>query len=68
LRERDDQAIRDTIAGYEQLGYAALDTGTGYTIEDFGDRTHLTSTGGAKLAAVTAPKIQDLANQLGYLK
>ena len=68
MRERDDQAVRDTIAGYEQLGYAALDTGKGYTIDDFGDRTHLTSTGGAKLAATTAPKIQALATQLGYLK
>ena len=68
LRERDNQAVRDTIEGYEQLGYAALDTGKSYTIEDFGDRTHLTSTGGAKLAEVTAPKIQALATQLGYLK
>ena len=68
LRARDDQAVQDTIAGYEHLGYAALDTGKGYTIEDYGDRTHLTSTGGAKLAAVTATKIQALATQLGYVK
>lgn len=68
LRARDDVAVRDTIAGFEKLGYAALDTGTHYTIEDFGDRTHLTSAGGAKLAAVVAPKIEALATRLGYLK
>ena len=68
LRERDDVAVRDTIAGYEELGYAALDTGTNYAIEDFGDRTHLTSAGGAKLAAVVAPKIEALATKLGYVK
>jgi hypothetical protein len=68
LRARDDIAVRDTIAGFEKLGYAALDTGTHYTIEDFGDRTHLTSAGGAKLAAVVAPKIEALATRLGYLK
>jgi hypothetical protein len=68
LRERDDVAVRDTIAGFEELGYAALDTGTLYAIEDYGDRTHLTSAGGAKLAAVVAPKIEALATELGYIK
>ena len=68
LRARDEIAVRDTIAGFEKLGYAALDTGTNYTIEDFGDRTHLTSAGGAKLAAVVAPKIEALATKLGYVK
>ena len=68
LRERDDVAVRDTIAGYEELGYAALDTGTLYAIEDYGDRTHLTSAGGAKLAAVVAPKIEALATKLRYVK
>ncbi len=68
LRERDDVAVRDTIAGFEELGYAALDTGTLYAIEDFGDRTHLTSAGGAKLATVVAPKIEALSTKLGYVK
>lgn len=68
LRARDDIAVRDTIAGFEKLGYAALDTGNHYAIEDFGDRTHLTSAGGAKLAATVAPKIEALAAKLGYVK
>ncbi len=68
LRERDEVAVRDTIAGFEKLGYAALDTGTDYKIEDFGDRTHLTSAGGAKLAATVAPKVEAMAAKLGYLK
>jgi lysophospholipase L1-like esterase len=68
LQARDEVAIRDTIAGFEKLGYAALDTGNHYAIEDFGDRTHLTSAGGAKLAATVAPKIEALAAKLGYVK
>jgi lysophospholipase L1-like esterase len=68
LRDRDEIAVRDTISGFEKLGYAALDTGTHYLIEDFGDRTHLTSAGGAKLAATVAPKIEAMATKLGYIK
>ena len=68
LQARDEVAIRDTLAGWEKLGYAALDSGRDYKPEDFGDRTHLTSSGGAKLAAVVAPKIEALALKLGYLK
>jgi len=68
LQARDEVAIRDTITGFEKLGYAALDTGNHYAIADFGDRTHLTSAGGAKLAATVAPKIAALAAKLGYVK
>lgn len=68
LQARDETAIRDTIAGFEQLGYAAMDYGSDFAIEDFGDRTHLTSAGGANLAAHTAPKIEALATKLGYVK
>ncbi len=68
IQTRDEVAIRDTITGFEKLGYAALDTGNHYENEDFGDRTHLTSAGGAKLAATVAPKIEALATKLGYVK
>jgi hypothetical protein len=68
LRARDEVAIRDTIAGWEKFGYAALSFGHDFLPEDFGDRTHLTTAGGTKLAAVVAPKIETLAAKLGYLK
>ncbi len=68
LQTRDETAISDTIAGWEKFGYAALSYGHDFAPEDFGDRTHLTTAGGTKLAAATAPKIQALATQLGYLK
>ena len=68
LQARDELSIAATLAGYKKLGYSALDYGQDFTIEDFGDRTHLTSAGGAKLAMLVAPKIQAMAAQLGYSK
>ena len=68
LQIRDETAIKDTIAGFEKFGYSTMSYGQDFNPEDFGDRTHLTSSGGAKLAAATAPKIQALATKLGYLK
>ena len=68
LLARDDLAVRDTIAAWEKLGSAAMDYGRDFAVEDYGDRTHLTTSGGAKLAAVTAPHIKALAEKLGYLK
>ena len=67
-RERDELAIRDSITLWESFGYAVLDTGSNFTPEDYGDRTHLTSSGGLKLAQTTAPKVRAMAAQLGYGK
>lgn len=63
---RDEMAFGDGIALWQEAGYAATDYGPGFKDEDFGDRTHLTATGGRKLAAKLAPEIQALANRLGY--
>lgn len=63
---RDGLAIRDTVARWMALGYAATDYGPGFDDTDFGDRTHLTATGGRKLAARLAPEIRALARLLGY--
>jgi hypothetical protein len=60
--------IRDTINAWEKIGYAAMDFGRDFTVEDYGDRTHLTTSGGIKLAANTAPHVLALAEKLGYLK
>jgi hypothetical protein len=67
-RMRDEMAIRDTVTRWKTLGYGALDYGPGFVDADFGDRTHLTSSGGRKLAARAAPQIQQLAEKLGYLQ
>ncbi len=67
LEERDELAIRDSIAGWEKLGYQSIDYGRDFEVNDFGDRTHLTSTGGAKLAATVAPKVRTMAIKLGYV-
>jgi hypothetical protein len=68
IQARDDLAIADTIAGLEYLGYGALGYGNDLTSEDFGDRTHLTVSGGVKLAAVIAPKVAAMAQKLNYLQ
>lgn len=63
---RDELAFRDCAAAWRELGYAATEYGTGFKEDDFGDRTHLTVSGGHKLAARLAPEIRALANKLGY--
>ncbi len=68
LQERDDTAVRDTIAGWEKFGYSSMDYGADFDPADFGDRTHLTTSGGAKLAKAVAPKVRAMAEKLGYLK
>jgi len=67
IRARDEDAVRVTIAGWKSLGYDSIDYGRDFEDEDYGDRTHLTATGGAKLAAVLAPEIQGLAVRLNYV-
>lgn len=67
-----DELARDAVvysgaaAAWLEAGFRATDYGPGFTMEDFGDRSHLTASGGVKLAAWLAPQIQDMANQLGY--
>jgi hypothetical protein len=66
-RARDEQAIRDTVALYREVGYDALDYGTDFTEMDYSDRSHLTSSGGQKLATAVAAEVRRLAAQRGYL-
>jgi hypothetical protein len=66
-KKRDAQAMDETVARWKMLGYDAIDYGAGFTDDDFGDRTHLTSAGGRKLAKRLAPEIEVLAGRLGYL-
>jgi lysophospholipase L1-like esterase len=64
---REDDAYRDGIRAWKALGYGADEYGRDYDESDFGDRTHLTGTGGRKLAARVAADVQAIASKLGYL-
>lgn len=63
---RNALAYADSAAMWRSLGHATTTYGDGFTFEDFGDRTHLTASGGRKLAAHLAPEIRALATQLAY--
>jgi hypothetical protein len=65
---REDDAYRDCIHAWRAAGYEADDYGRDYEDTDFGDRTHLTSTGGLRLAAQVSSQVQRIAGKLGYLK
>ena len=66
-RVREDAAYRDGAAEWRKMGYAAAEYGRDFAPSDFGDRAHLTATGGRKLATEVARQVEDLAQHLGYL-
>jgi hypothetical protein len=59
---------RLTAEKLEGAGFAALDMGDGFTVEDFSDRCHLAAAGGAKLADKVADRVRRLAGDLGYVR
>jgi hypothetical protein len=61
-----DLAVRQ-VRVLELAGFASLEVGHGYGIEDYVDRAHLGESGGLKVAAEVAPKVRELARRLGYL-
>ncbi len=63
---REDTAYSDGVKAWRANGYNADQYGRDYDETDFGDRTHLTGTGGRKLAAQVATDVQELAAKLGY--
>jgi hypothetical protein len=63
---RDDLGYQDTVAMLESLGYRAMEYGKDFAETDFGDRTHLTVSGGRKLAALVAAKVEETARRQGY--
>jgi len=65
--ERDDLAYKDCVDAWIAAGYESLQYGKDFRPEDYGDRSHLTSLGGAKLALIVAPKVKTMARKLGYL-
>ena len=66
--ERNDLTYQHSVMEWEKAGYAALIYGKDFTLDDFCDRTHLTSHGGAKLADAVAVKVRAMSQQLGYLR
>jgi hypothetical protein len=67
-QERDRLVYAQAVAEWEKDGYGALEYGRDFTIDDYGDRTHLTWRGGEKLARQVATKVRAMSTQLGYLK
>ena len=67
IKHREDLAVGTSLAGLRSIGYSAMEYGREYDLNDYGDRTHLTKRGGARLAAEVAPEVQALAQRLGYL-
>ncbi len=65
---REDAAYRDGVAAWQEAGYAAAEYGRAFAEQDFGDRTHLTASGGRKLAEIVAREARAIADRLGYLE
>jgi hypothetical protein len=65
---RYDAFMTQTIRCTEEEGICAIDIGKDFTPADFADGTHLAESGGAKLAAVVAAKVQDQARRRGYTR
>lgn len=65
-RTREEFVYRESTAAWRSFGYRALDYGADYAPADFGDRTHLTASGGRKLAKKVAEEVVTLATDLGY--
>lgn len=65
-QDRDDLAHLLSVQVWQQGGYEAFDCGRGYTIGDYGDRIHLSSTGGEKLAAQIAGEVRRVTAKLHY--
>ena len=65
---RDDQGYKDAVAIWKDAGCVAMDYGQGFSDDDYGDRSHLSKTGGRKLAEAVAPQVQAIAEKLSYLK
>jgi hypothetical protein len=69
-RERAEHAriSARTVASLRKWGFAAVEVGKDFAPTDYFDFGHLVAPGGAKLAAVVAPRVRALARRLGYEK
>src|SRR5581483_8679418 len=60
------EVLRLMAWGLGQAGFATLEAGRDFGVDDFFDRCHQTEEGGRKLAAEVAPKLRQMAKELGY--
>lgn len=67
-RARDEIAVQDALAGWREAGYSSIDYGGDFSVADYGDRTHLTVSGGRKLAELVAAEVEAMSDRLGYTK
>jgi hypothetical protein len=58
---------RLTVQHLTQDGLAAVEIGERFAAEDYNDLLHMTSSGGAKMAAAVAPALKAMARRLGYV-
>jgi hypothetical protein len=65
---RDSAAFRDAVEEWRRAGYEASDYGSGFEPADFGDRTHLSASGGRKLAGQVAGLVTEITRKRGYLQ
>jgi len=65
-REREDMVYGSSARIWREAGYAAMEYGADFKPEDYGDRTHLTVSGGRRLASSVAREIVVLTEKLGY--
>jgi hypothetical protein len=56
----------ESVRALEQAGFTALELGRGYTELDYNDSAHPSSEGAAKMATDVAPRVRQLARDLGY--
>jgi len=67
-QERDNLAYHFAVRKWQEGGYECMEFGADFTNDDYGDRVHLTSHGGIKLASLVADKVREMSVKLGYLK
>jgi hypothetical protein len=67
-RERYHTVFARAVRVTAEAGISSLLAGDGWTVDDFCDRCHLSEAGGARLAALVAPRIDAMARQLGYVE
>jgi hypothetical protein len=60
--------VERTVSALQDAGYEATSMGQDLTAEDYADLVHLVPSGGAKLAALVAPRVRALAERLGYTR
>ena len=65
---RENAAYRDAAQAWRNAGYESTDYGSDYEASDYGDRTHLSASGGRRLANKVADKVLEISRKRGYLQ